>query len=172
MSGLEAIRWAQLYPEEVQAIVGLDMATPQTYKEWSPGQVAERIRLMKRMRKLNDRGLLFWLPLNTRGLNRDEIKRLRLLKKRNAMNACYAREAEAVMENAGIVEAGGKIGCPVLMFISDGRQVSPNWIVNEKRFAELTGAKTVFLSCGHYIHHYESGLISEKIKDFASRLGD
>ena len=46
MSGLEAIRWAQLYPEEVEAIIGLDMATPQTYKEWSSDQVAKRIRLM------------------------------------------------------------------------------------------------------------------------------
>ena len=46
MSGLEAIRWAQLYPEEVEAIIGLDMAAPQTYKEWSSDQVAKRIRLM------------------------------------------------------------------------------------------------------------------------------
>ena len=28
-SGLEAIRWAQLYPEEVEAIIGLDMAVPE-----------------------------------------------------------------------------------------------------------------------------------------------
>ena len=30
-SGLEAIRWAQLYPEEVEAIVGLDMAVPEQF---------------------------------------------------------------------------------------------------------------------------------------------
>ena len=30
-SGLEAIRWAQQYPEEVEAIVGLDMAVPEQY---------------------------------------------------------------------------------------------------------------------------------------------
>ena len=38
MSGLEAIRWRQKYPGEVEAIIGLDMATPLTYKEWTPGQ--------------------------------------------------------------------------------------------------------------------------------------
>ncbi len=27
----EAIRWAQLYPNEVSAIIGLDMVTPQSY---------------------------------------------------------------------------------------------------------------------------------------------
>ncbi len=33
MSGLEAIRWKQMYPDDVKAIIGLDMATPKTYKE-------------------------------------------------------------------------------------------------------------------------------------------
>ena len=31
MSGLEAIAWAQQYPDEVKAIVGLDMAVPESY---------------------------------------------------------------------------------------------------------------------------------------------
>lgn len=30
-SGLEAVRWAQLYPDEVEAIVGLDMAVPEQF---------------------------------------------------------------------------------------------------------------------------------------------
>ena len=47
MSGLEAIRWRQKYPEDVETIIGLDMATPQTYKEWSPEQVSRRMRFMK-----------------------------------------------------------------------------------------------------------------------------
>ena len=33
MSGLEALYWAQNYPEEVEAIVGLDMAVPGYYDE-------------------------------------------------------------------------------------------------------------------------------------------
>lgn len=31
MSGLEALYWAQKYPEEVSAIIGLDMAVPEYY---------------------------------------------------------------------------------------------------------------------------------------------
>ena len=31
MSGIEAIMWAQNYPDEVEAIVGLDMALPRAY---------------------------------------------------------------------------------------------------------------------------------------------
>ena len=32
MSGLEAIRWTQKYPEEVEAIIGLDPTIPAVYK--------------------------------------------------------------------------------------------------------------------------------------------
>ena len=34
MSGLEALYWAQQYPEEVEAIIGLDMAVPEAYKNF------------------------------------------------------------------------------------------------------------------------------------------
>ena len=35
MSGIEAIRWAQLYPEEVESIIGLDPAIPASYRRLS-----------------------------------------------------------------------------------------------------------------------------------------
>ncbi len=34
MSGIEALYWAQQYPEEVEAIVGLDMAVPEAYEDY------------------------------------------------------------------------------------------------------------------------------------------
>lgn len=168
MAGLEAIRWKQKYPDGVLAIIGLDMATPLTYREWTPDKVARRVELMKRMRGWLDRGLLFWFPLNTRGLTKDEIRRQRQLWKRNAFNRCYMDEAEAVLANAETVEAGGVIDCPVLMFISNGKEVSPNWIRNEQESACQMKAETVLLDCGHYIHHYESESISRKILEFIS----
>ena len=30
-SGLEAVYWAQNYPDEIEAIIGLDMAVPKSY---------------------------------------------------------------------------------------------------------------------------------------------
>ena len=33
MSGLEAIYWAQKYPDEVMGIVGMDMAFPKAYEK-------------------------------------------------------------------------------------------------------------------------------------------
>ena len=34
MSGIEALYWAQQYPEEVEAIIGLDMAVPRAYEDY------------------------------------------------------------------------------------------------------------------------------------------
>lgn len=170
MSGLEAIRWKQKYPDEVRAIIGLDMATPKTYMEWGVEELDKRINLMKRIRKINDLGLLFWYPLNKRGLNKDEIKEQKLLWKRNAMNNCYVKAAEAVLDNANSVASFGKIEGSTLIFVSDGKQVSPNWINNECEFAEQVNAEIVYLNCGHYIHYYESEKISRMIKEFSDKI--
>ena len=170
MSGLEAIRWKQLYPEEVKAIIGLDMATPQTYREWSPDMIARRIRLMKRMRRYLDHGLLFWFPLNTRGLTKEEIRRQRQLWKRNAFNKCFVNEAEAVIGNAQVVESAGMINCPILMFVSNGKEVSSNWRPNCQKFALLMNAEMVYLDCGHYVHHYESESISRDMVRFLTHI--
>ena len=35
MSGIEALYWAQQYPEEVLAIIGLDMAVPKSYQAYN-----------------------------------------------------------------------------------------------------------------------------------------
>ena len=170
MSGLEAIRWKQKYPDEVTAIIGLDMAVPGVYLHWKQEEIDRRIHFMRRMRRLNDRGLLFWYPLSKRGLNRDEIRQQRILRKRNAMNPCFEDEAKAILENAKIVDQAGRVDCPILMFVSDGRQVSDGWIGHEREFAARMKAETVHLNCGHYIHYYESERISREIKAFVNRI--
>ena len=168
LSGLEAIRWKQKYPDEVKAIIGLDMATPKTYLAWSNEEIDRRISIIKKMKKAKDKGLLFWLPLNKRGLNKEEIKEQKNLWKKNAFNECYIKEAEAVLKNAEKVAAAGNFECPALMFVSNGKQVSPNWIEHEKEFAEQCNAKFINLNCGHYVHYYESDLISIEIRKFVN----
>ena len=168
LSGLEAIRWKQKYPDEVKAIIGLDMATPKTHLAWSNEEIDRRISIIKKMKKAKDKGLLFWLPLNKRGLNKEEIKEQKILWKKNAFNECYIKEAEAVLKNAEKVTTAGNLECPVLMFVSNGKQVAPNWIEHEKEFAGQCNAKFINLNCGHYVHYYESDLISIEIRKFVN----
>ena len=144
------------------------MAVPAAYLAWSRKQVNQRIRFMKRMRILNNYGMLFWYPLNERGLSENEIKHQRLLRRRNAMNPCYQNEAKALLKNAKLVHTAETIACPILMFVSDGKQVSAGWIEHEREFAEQTNARIIYLNCGHYIHYYESERISREIRAFVN----
>ena len=168
LSGLEAIRWKQKYPDEVKAIIGLDMATPKTYLAWNSDEIDRRISIIKKMKRAKDKGLLFWFPLNKRGLTKEDIKEQKILWKRNAFNECYIKEAEAVLQNAEKVSAAGIIECPILMFVSNGKQVSPNWLEHERKFAEQRNAKLININCGHYVHYYESDLISNEICYFVN----
>ena len=53
MSGVEALRWAQLYPDDVASIIGNDMCTPLTYSVWTNEKVEKKIKLMKNMKKIS-----------------------------------------------------------------------------------------------------------------------
>ena len=170
MSGLEAVRWIQLYPEEVTALIGIDMATPRTYFAWADGELDKRLTSIRKMQKLKKTGLLDLIPRNKRGLNKEDIKQQTLLWRRNGMNNCILNEAYAVMDNSKTVDGGGKISCPVLLFVSNGKQVSKGWIEDEKRFAEQTNAEMVCYDCGHYMHYFESENMSKKISGFVDAI--
>lgn len=170
MSGLEAIRWKQKYPSDVCAIIGLDMATPSTYKNWADKEVAKRIKTMKLLRRLMIHKIMKVGPLNGECFTSEEIEQHKLLRNRNAFNVCYINEANAVLKNADIVSQDGNIECPALLFSSNGKQTSKNWIEEQKRFASMMNAKLIRFDCGHYIHHYKSEEISDEIKEFINDL--
>ena len=142
------------------------MAVPAQYLSWGEEGIKKKITQMTKLKNLHDKGLLFWYPLNKRGLSADDIRQQKLLWKRNGMNGCYINEARALSDNAKLVDAGDVTGCPVLMFVSDGKQVSSNWIQYQNDFAKRNNAKLVQLDCGHYVHYYESERICSEIREF------
>lgn len=169
MSGLEALRWKQLYPDDVSAIIGNDMATPLTYRIFTEEKVEKKIKLMEFAAKYKLLRLL--CRVNNRGLTKQEIKQHRLLRKRNAFNPCYINEAKEVLSNAETVCSSGTPACSALLFCSNGKQVSRHWIENQKEFAAILNAKLIFYDCGHYIHHYKSDEMCKEIISFINSLG-
>lgn len=166
MSGLEAVRWKQKYPKEVSAVIGLDMAVPGAYLKWEQSVIDERVRHMERFRRRKKLGLLFGYRLSYDGLDPEEAKQKRILWKKNVMNPCFVNEVRIVLKSAAIVDEGGEIACPILMFLTDGAQTWPGWFECSRDFAKRMNAKVIELSCGHYIHHYESERISREVVAF------
>ena len=168
MSGLEAIRWKQKYPDEVSAIVGIDMATPLSFSVWKEDDIKKTVRIMKALRTLRLASKL--TSLNNLSLTEDEIEQHKLLKKRNTFNICCVNEAAAVLENARTVGEDGGISCPALLFSSNGKDQEKDWVENQQKFAAIMGAKLVSYDCGHYIHHFKSDEMSKEIIEFADSL--
>ena len=168
MSGLEAIRWKQKYPDEVTAIVGIDMATPLSFSVWTDDEIKKTVRLMRVLRGLRLGSILS--SVSRLSLAEDEIKQHELLKKRNAFNICCIDEAREVLRNARVVGAAGGIACPMLLFCSNGEEQERDWVKNLQQFAVSMGAKLICYDCGHYIHHFKSDEMREEITRFIHSL--
>ncbi len=168
MSGLEAIRWKQKFPDEVSAIIGIDMATPLSFSVWKEQDIKKTVRLMKVLRGL---GLARALSsISTLSLTEEEIEQYKLLKKRNTFNTCCINEAREVLNNARVIDEDEDIQCPMLLFSSDGKDQEIDWVKNQEKFALIMGAKLISYDCSHYIHHFKSEEMSKEIIDFLSSI--
>lgn len=170
MSGLEAIRWKQKYSDDIMAIIGVDMATPLTYKNWTDKEITRRIKMIKIANNLKLHKIPNFYPLNNRCLTQDEINQQKLLMRRNAFNICYINEAKEVLNNSKIVSRNGKIKCPALLFCSNGKETSKDWVKSQQEFAAIMNAKLICFDCGHYIHYYKSNDMSKEIVEFIKKL--
>lgn len=168
MAGLEAIRWKQKYPNDVSAIIGIDMATPLFYNNWTDKDIKKRTSPLKIINKLKIANIL--CPINNRSLTKDEIIQHKLLRKRNAFNFCYINEGYEVLKNSRVVSEDEKIKCPTLLFSSNGTQTSKYWVENQREFAALMNAKLICYDCGHYIHHFKSEEMSREIIKFVNSI--
>lgn len=57
MSGIEALYWVQKYPDEVVAIIGLDMAIPESYEEYNIN-----MPMIKLSAFAANLGVIRWIP--------------------------------------------------------------------------------------------------------------
>lgn len=175
MSGIEALYWAQKYPDEIEAIIGLDMAVPEYYEN-----MKINLALMKLGQYAADLGITRLLPTLAESdaikhgtLTNDEKNRYRAIFYNRTATVTMINEAKSVKDNARIVAQNGVPQVPMLLFISDGTGGTgfdkETWRrIQEKYISEVESGKYIELDCPHYVHDYEYGRISEEIKSFLS----
>ncbi|MBD5144717.1 MAG: alpha/beta hydrolase [Ruminococcus sp.] len=177
MSGLEALRWAQKYPDEVAAIVGLDMAVPGYYEE-----MKINIPLMRLASFAAQIGVTRLIPgiaesdaIQYGTLSEEEKELYRAVFYRRTATVTMINETAAVKENAKTVEAAGVPGLPMLLFISDGSGGTgfdkETWRSIPKEYlSQADGSSYIELDCPHYIHDHEYEKIAEEMTEFISGL--
>ena len=173
MSGLEALYWAQKYPDEVSAIIGLDMAVPEYYDSMNIN-----IPIMRIASWAANLGVTRFIPgisdsdaIKNGTLSDDEKEIYRAIFYSRTATVTMINETERVKENAEKVSSMGAPQLPVLLFISDGSGGTgfdkETWRKIPKEYiAQIDKGEYIELNCPHYVHDYEYKTISENIIAF------
>lgn len=176
MSGIEALYWAQKYPDEVSAIVGLDMSTPAAYEKLNISGP-----LLRLLQFAASAGITRLIPglsdsyaIQSGALSEHEEAVYRAIFYRRTMTADMVNETLCVKNSAKLVSQGEIPSIPFLLFCSDGSGGTgfskEDWRAIQSEFAaECADAQLVELDCGHYVHDFEYERIAAEIKDFLNR---
>ena len=174
MSGLEALYWAQQYPEEVEAIVGLDMAVPEAYKNFknnafvnATSQFNAKTGMIRLIPLLNE---LDCVEHGT--LTEEEKEIVHALLYKNFSNRTTINELKYISENAKIVGEGEIPQVPMLLFISNDTTTTELTDATQMYANTVENAKVIQLDCPHYVHDYEYNMIGEEIKNFLQETAE
>jgi len=162
MSGLEALRWTQLYPDEVKGIIGIDMAMPSVYEQIN----SPPLIMLKALAWMGVQRVSFVYPVSDLALMQDEYRQARLLTYRNAINKSMMNEGNEVYKNAQIVSDIGIPDVPMLLLVSDGIEIGEFWIQCQEEFARQSNARIEYFDCGHYIHQHEPEKVAALCREF------
>lgn len=179
MSGLEAIYWAQKYPDEVKAIVGLDPLIPDMVN-LMPEPPKAQLNLMYFISRI---GLSRLMPESDVGENLPLMKSNELSEEdKNQYLAVFykssftkemLREVDHLSGNAEAVTANeDPTSTPMLFFISEGQENKvPGWKATLTNYLDnIAISEVMILDTGHYIHYKEAEMIAETAKDFIAEI--
>ncbi len=176
MSGIEALYWAQRYPEEVEAIIGLDMAVPRAYEDYKINmpmlkisQFAARFGIIRVLPGISESDAI------KHGTLTDAEKEIyRAVFYEKTATTTMLNEVEHVKENAETVRKNGVPKVPMLLFVSNGSGTGWNeeeWCAYQENYIEnVVNGKLIKLDCPHYVHDYEYERISDVIKVFLTEF--
>lgn len=176
MSGLEAIYWVQKYPDEVTAIVGLDMSVPAAYENFSMNPLLSNLAAFG-----VHSGVVRWFPsvaesdaIRYGSLTEEEKAIYRGLFYRKTMSQAMRNETAQVKVNASLVAQNGDINVPMLLFSSNGEGTgwdTVEWQRIQRDFADAAENRSLtVLDCSHYVHDIAYQQIAKETKQFLHTL--
>ena len=178
MSGIEALYWAQTYPNEVTAIVGLDMATPPAYEDYQIPMTLVRLGGLAA-----NSGLTRWIPNISEsdavkyGTLTDEEKELsKVVFYRRTSTKNMVNEIENIKSNAQKVGESRIPNVPMLLFASNGQETGfdeETWMnIQNDYINKVKNGKLIKVDAAHYIHNIKYKQIAEESKEFLDGLSD
>jgi len=172
MAGLEALYWAALHPQEIEAIVALDALVPgyieQTEEEKSMSRMITFLARSGLMRSGPDIFENNFHAMKKGLLTAEEAKIARTIFFRRVYTKNMWAEWKILHANSQQVAAQRKPDVPYLTFISASNE-EELWKDSIISYAEALGGKYAILEGDHYIHLDHPDLIAEKSREFIER---
>lgn len=171
MSGIEALYWAQQYPEEVSAIIGLDMSMPEAYDAYRIHMPVIYLGFFAART-----GIIRWIPQAAESdaikygtLSEEEQELYRKVFYRRTATKAMINEVQEIKKSAAKVAEGEIPDVPYLLFSSNGNGTGWEesvWRQKQADFAVKSGGTLIELDCAHYVHDREYERIAEEIKKY------
>jgi hypothetical protein len=172
MSGIEALAWAQAYPDEVESIIGLDMAVPHIYES-----LPINLPALKAAHAAGSIGLVRMIPGVDKGdatkhgtLTDREKDVARAVFHSRLVTTTMVNEAISIKASAIVVGERAVPPIPMLLFLSNGEGTGydqSTWRSFPHTYlADSPGAAFVDLDVPHYAHDYAYQEMSVRIRDF------
>ena len=186
-SGFEAIWWANTYPEEIKAVLGIDMGFPNMMKAQAKEIPHEKKKAMiakskTLMQKIAKRGILDKLlrnrTVNASGLldsdelSEEEKKTYAEIYYQNITSEAVFEESLLAESNAEKADSTGYLSCPSCFIVSNMK--SPvkalSWQQAAKDYAEHCQAEIHLINEGHMMYTKIPDQIVEIFKAFLQKI--
>lgn len=175
MSGIEALYWQQQHPNEVEAIIGLDMAVKETYKDFEPSTATLTIGSF--VAKL---GITRLLPgasesdaIKYGNLTEQEKKIYRAVFYRRTATKDMINEVKAIKKNAKKLVSPSNVTVPILLFGSNGEGTgfeADYWCSSQQDFIrQVQNGTFIQLDCSHYVHDIDYEKIVVIMKNYIDK---
>lgn len=176
MSGIEALYWSQKYPDEIKAIIGLDMAVPDAYKEYKInmpmiklGAFASKLGITRLIPSLAESDAIKYGTLTE-----DEKELYKTIFYRRTATKTMINEVREIKTSASKVSQDALPNIPILAFVSNGQGTGWNkdaWRDFQKNtIGSLKNGEIIYLNCSHYVHDIEYERIAKEAKTFIENL--
>ena len=175
MASLETLLWQEKYPSEIQAIIGLDWALPESYS-----QLRMNSQILRMARLGSQLGLLRYIPsrlyVPNENLSSSDRRLYQRIAYRQILSQAMLNESLSVKGNAKKVDAKINSQIPTLLLVSNGEGTSfskEEWRNYATRFAkDQKNIELTFYDAPHYLYHYQTKEVVAKIEDFIKGTTD
>lgn len=175
MASLETLLWQEKYPSEIQAIIGLDWALPESYS-----QLRMHPQILRMARLGSQLGLLRYIPsrlyVPNENLSSSDRRLYQRIAYRQILSQAMLNESLSVKGNAKKVDAKINSQIPTLLLVSNGEGTSfskEEWRNYATRFAkDQKNIELTFYDAPHYLYHYQTKEVVAKIEDFIKGTTD